>query len=321
MDALTTDEDIRRRVWEGHVPMAFHLADADRSAGAHGRPCYVLAARMSYLPLVTAPVRAFFADIRAAHEDGDDAEMWLEFRGSPLKWNYPVGVLFDLFGSPTELPWEVTVHFSGFPQGKVMRCPDDNTVKDYFMNTIKESDFLKHGSTKRVMTLSKLDQSSLWDAVRTMDFNLFWKANDQVFCDNQAQLVRFVPLRVYLPGRPFIQEPIAPLDPATDAEKTVGGALGEILPALFGPRPADAAASDGSEASGSLSATTSADAQNAGSGRRVASPRRAPTVSNPKVLIQGIEVALDLPLTWLSEQLSHADNFLHIVVVEGDAKK
>jgi hypothetical protein len=55
----------------------------------------------------------------------------LQVGGEPLKWNLPIGVLFDLHGAPEQggvvldkgsrrLPLPVTVHFRGFPASKVL---------------------------------------------------------------------------------------------------------------------------------------------------------------------------------------------------------
>jgi autophagy-related protein 5 len=42
-------------------------------------------------------------------------EIWLEFNGTPLKWHYPVGLLFDLYANmesvAQNLPWCIHVHF------------------------------------------------------------------------------------------------------------------------------------------------------------------------------------------------------------------
>lgn len=35
-----------------------------------------------------------------------------------------------------------------------------------------------------------------------------------------------------------------------------------------------------------------------------------------KIIIQGIEPPLETPVQWLSEHLSHPDNFLHICMTE-----
>ena len=65
-----------------------------------------------------------------------DAEIWLDFEGSPIKWHIPVGALYDQFCSlnndnnedpslssySTMLPWNLTVHFSKFPELEILHC-------------------------------------------------------------------------------------------------------------------------------------------------------------------------------------------------------
>lgn len=51
--------------------------------------------------------------------------MWLEFNGQPIKWHFPIGVLFDLhMGNEPQLPWNLTVHFDKFPEECIFRCPN-----------------------------------------------------------------------------------------------------------------------------------------------------------------------------------------------------
>jgi autophagy-related protein 5 len=128
----------------------------------------------------------------------------------PLKWHYPLGLLFDLYGgaepatsrpasrerlSPTgmmgegrrpsndqqrhqrsdaeqhhespALPWRLTVHFSEWPDQDLVRLDADGRVMhDAFINSVKEADFLRNGTAKGIMTLSKEDSYGLWQAVQ-----------------------------------------------------------------------------------------------------------------------------------------------------------
>lgn len=109
------------------------------------------------------------------HHDG-----WFAFEGVPLKWHYPVGLLFDLYAGvdpatkssvdPQEgespLPWRLTVHFSDWPSGDLVRLdPDGMVMNDAFINSVKEADFLRNGTAKGIMSLSKEDSAGLWKAV------------------------------------------------------------------------------------------------------------------------------------------------------------
>lgn len=101
----------------------------------------------------------------------------------PLKWHYPIGLLFDLYagaepatrsntpnpdGQDDESPlsWRLTVHFRGWPIEDLVRLdPDGMVMNDAFINSVKEADFLRNGTAKGIMSLSKEDSSGLWKAV------------------------------------------------------------------------------------------------------------------------------------------------------------
>lgn len=51
--------------------------------------------------------------------------------------HYPVGVLYDMYGK-SALPWAITVHFQNYPVETILRCPDEDTIKSHFLNTLKE---------------------------------------------------------------------------------------------------------------------------------------------------------------------------------------
>lgn len=112
---------------------------------------------------------------------------WFTFEGVPLKWHYPVGMLFDLYAgadpatrtstqgdgsTQPSLPWRLTVHFSDWPDEDLVRLDADGMVmNDAFINSVKEADFLRNGTAKGIMSLSKEDSSGLWKAVE--EGNLF----------------------------------------------------------------------------------------------------------------------------------------------------
>ena len=84
--------------------------------------------------------------------------------------HYPVGVLFDLYADPHKLPWKITVHFQGFPSGKILRCPNTLTVKNQYMNVLKEANYLTHGDTTKVNNLSIDQHTDLWHSVELSIF-------------------------------------------------------------------------------------------------------------------------------------------------------
>lgn len=100
-----------------------------------------------------------------------------------MKWHYPVGLLFDLYAGidpatknsagneesheeDASYPWRLTVHFSDWPVEDLVRLdPNGLVMNDAFINSVKEADFLRNGTAKGIMSLSKEDSSGLWKAV------------------------------------------------------------------------------------------------------------------------------------------------------------
>ena len=142
--------------------------------------------RLSYLPFILPRLHAFFSSSLINPEvipyDG-----WFSFEDIPLKWQYPLGLLHDLFSgaSPAEasdfdvqnkspsdeqegqLPWQLTLHFTEWPEQALVR-PDaeGKMLHDAFINSVKEADFLRNGTAKGIMSLSKDDSTQLWNAVQ-----------------------------------------------------------------------------------------------------------------------------------------------------------
>ena len=52
----------------------------------------------------------------------EDDEIWFSYNEIPLKWHYPIGVLFDLLVTDDILPWQITVNFKNFPEDVLFKC-------------------------------------------------------------------------------------------------------------------------------------------------------------------------------------------------------
>lgn len=59
------------------------------------------------------------------------------------------------------------MHFSDWPDEELVRLDAEGMVmNDAFINSVKEADFVRNGTAKGIMTLSKDDSSGLWNAVQ-----------------------------------------------------------------------------------------------------------------------------------------------------------
>ncbi|CAO1615761.1 unnamed protein product [Parajaminaea phylloscopi] len=90
-----------RHLFASAIPLAVTLNLADLPSGsdaalAKDLTCYVTARRSSYLPLLISQVKEQLIDLVVP--DGSsvkDEELWFEYRGVPLKWHWPIGLLYD----------------------------------------------------------------------------------------------------------------------------------------------------------------------------------------------------------------------------------
>ncbi|XP_016383287.1 autophagy protein 5 [Sinocyclocheilus rhinocerous] len=161
---MADDKDVLRDVWFGRIPACFTLSP-EETTEREAEPYYLLLPRVSYLMLVTDKVKKHFLRVMKAE---DVEEMWFEYEGTPLKWHYPIGVLFDLHASNTALPWNITVHFKNFPERDLLHCPSNSVIEAHFMSCIKEADALKHKS-QVINDMQKKDHKQLWMGLQNDD--------------------------------------------------------------------------------------------------------------------------------------------------------
>jgi autophagy-related protein 5 len=125
---------------------------------------------------------------------------WFSYENVPLKWQFPVGLLFDIYsgasdrlakddnGSDEDSPkkttspieqqsgdqrtWQLTLHFDDYPNEVLVNLDSDGKVlKDAFTNSYKEASFVRYSSTKVVQRLSMEDALQLWEAVEKRKYH------------------------------------------------------------------------------------------------------------------------------------------------------
>jgi autophagy-related protein 5 len=157
------DEGVRRELWDGKIPVCFKLDEDEITMSIRGdrvapQPCYMMIPRVSYLPLVYEKLDKLYS--RAAGRQAED-EVWVSAEATPLKWHYPVGVLYDLYGRGQNLPWEITVHFRNFPGDILLHCESKEAVEAHFKSKLKEADFVKHKS-EVIQKLTAQEFGQIW---------------------------------------------------------------------------------------------------------------------------------------------------------------
>ncbi|KAL6087201.1 hypothetical protein STEG23_008810, partial [Scotinomys teguina] len=193
----------------------------------------LLLPRVSYLTLVTDKVKKHFQKVMRQE---DVSEIWFEYEGTPLKWHYPIGLLFDLLASSSALPWNITVHFKSFPEKDLLHCPSKDAVEAHFMSCMKEADALKHKS-QVINEMQKKDHKQLWMGLQNDRFDQFWAINRKLMeYPPEENGFRYIPFRIYqtTTERPFIQKLFRPV--AADGQlHTLGDLLKEVCPSAIAP--------------------------------------------------------------------------------------
>lgn len=142
--AAPSPNALSKYLWSLRIPLlithASSLPAADDDASAPP-PFMTSVPRFSYLALLLPRLSAFFGRPCSSfhHED-------------VLLRNHAVGLLADLYAP--QLPWRLTVgDGAGWDIG------------DTFINGVKEADFVRFGTARGIMSLSKDDTTKLWEAV------------------------------------------------------------------------------------------------------------------------------------------------------------
>ncbi|MCJ1394359.1 autophagy protein 5 [Xylographa bjoerkii] len=257
---MTTPAELRGMqdaAWKGSLPLEIRLAPQDCQVYDQADLYLIHYPRLSYLPFLLPKLHTFFASFLITPETNPH-DGWFSFEGVPLKWHYPLGLLYDLFSgaSPLQaqaeeaqnpLPWRLTLHFSEWPGDQLVPLDADGKVlHDAFINSVKEADFLRNGSAKEIMTLSKNDSTQLWKAVEAYDFDIYNPISQKLLYAQGAPL-RHIPMRIYLPSSPtesegawrhlkVVQSLVTPLAPNSREPQTLGTTLHSLLPSLFPSR-------------------------------------------------------------------------------------
>ncbi|CAG8977420.1 hypothetical protein HYALB_00007752 [Hymenoscyphus albidus] len=213
-------------IWSSTIPLQI-------SHPSSPIPYLINIPRVSYLPLLLPRLTTFFGPVCSS----------FSYEGILLK-NLPVGLLADLYAP--ELPWRVVV------EGGL-----EFDMHDTFMNSVKEADFIRYGTAKGIMSMSKENSTTLWNSVvdnpnmyKTDDYQTFHRISSILL--NPSIPLKHIPLRIYVPSTPgksspsdshptplasfkIIQTLLPPRTPNREVQ-TLGMALNSLLPTLFPSR-------------------------------------------------------------------------------------
>ncbi|OKL56670.1 Autophagy protein 5 [Talaromyces atroroseus] len=87
---------IQEKVWEGRLPLEIVLDPSECRTYDKSDPYLILYPRVSYLPFILPRLHSFFRS-SLIHPECEPHSGWFSFEGVPLKWHYPLGLLYDLY--------------------------------------------------------------------------------------------------------------------------------------------------------------------------------------------------------------------------------
>jgi len=300
MGTTIDDKEITRELWQSRLPIRFILSDEDLSRVNRSElpePLYLMLQRQNYFPCIIEKIQKYYStyfreNLNETTNNINLANLWLEYESIPLKWHYPIGVLYDLYTSSvsstsSHLPWQITVHLSKFPEGEIIRFPDKESIEAHYMSTLKEADALKHKG-QIIGDMQKRDHKQLWNSLVQDKYDAFWNINNKLMSYTEnIQYFRYIPFRIYILDKPFIQKLFSPFHSEEEKFMTLYDLLHFAL-------------------------NHEAKCEQMANERRILN-------TNPddyQVIIHGIKPSLQTPVQWLSEYFSYPDNFLHICLVE-----
>ncbi|KAL4871362.1 hypothetical protein BDV12DRAFT_164165 [Aspergillus spectabilis] len=329
---------IQKAIWQGQLPLEITLAPSESRTYDKTDPYLISYPRISYLPSLLPKLKAFFSSSLIDPAASASHEGWFSFEGVPLKWHYPIGLLYDLyagadpatksndteynasgFGTTDPLPWHLVVHFNDWPAEELVRLDADFVaMNDAFINSVKEADFVRNGTAKGIMTLSKDDSSGLWKAVQDVDLPSFQRIMS-ILLPPPSQPFRNLPIRLFLPlppkpdsdsDSPFLKVVQSPIPPTiTLAQAQTQNQIAQSTATLSSSRV--------SPGTGTGTPQSQPQQQTIGSALHSLLPnlfpsRRTPVLAKP--VLHGAAVPMSAPVEEVVRCSAYGDGWVYIVV-------
>ncbi|KDP35738.1 hypothetical protein JCGZ_10510 [Jatropha curcas] len=340
------DAEAQKYVWEGAIPLQVHLHESEVTTLPPPPPAHILAPRVGYLPLLISLIKPHFA---SSLPPGVDT-VWFDYNGLPLKWYIPTGVLFDLLCAEPERPWNLTacafesesvegikllavfcqVHFRGYPSNLLIPCEGEDSVKWSFINSLKEVSNLE----AYLRASSKLKLGMVEDEFTLKMDSLSPKSQKtMVEADTAGQMkIGKIPVRLYiwsvtgdfqyLEDIPKIDswDKISYINRPVEIRReegkyfTLHDALKTLIPEFLVGKSVIDNVSFGVEDEDEQKVSSKEVSSN-----KLSCPSAEPscesgTAEIKLVRIQGIEPKLEIPFSWIANNLKNPEHFLHICV-------
>lgn len=230
MEELTA---IKRKVWNGsvNVQIRYHIESNNDNQETSDLEYVLRINRMSYFPVYFKSIVSYFNHFTNI---GNDVPIWLAYKGEALKWNVPVGVLYDYHHLKERLSlskssdsidlnssvWQLELNVGNYPSSQIIPfvTRDQNlkinpnggfidyekSLQENFFNQLKQSNFVINGNCKMVMNLSKDDSTGFWDSIITHNLSDYESLNKKVLPTRVSK----IPIKIYRLNSSLIQLPV-----------------------------------------------------------------------------------------------------------------
>ena len=212
-----TSEAVAEKVWNGLIHVRIFYESLE----------YLLdAKRILYFPVYYPRIIDYF---HAASGSGSgnlrSNPVWLEYEDVPIKWNLPIGLLYDLLYLPSKsnksevstwnLQLRVASNETPYPSQHIIPFPSNGDCVGYekmlnqvFINSLKQACYVANGNARSVMNLSEDDTYALWRAMAKHDMGVFSSVRNKVNLPLRGARQR-VPVKLYVAGSAsLLQAPV-----------------------------------------------------------------------------------------------------------------
>ncbi|GBG26747.1 Autophagy protein 5 [Hondaea fermentalgiana] len=163
-----------RASWRGGLPVLVEGVDADFEDAP--LPAFSFASRQSFLPFALAEKLAAMRTTSVV--PARMQEVWFEAQGVALKWQYPLGALFDVLYPRDAAPLRITIHLRGAglssSEAPVVPCPGPDAARKEFFHLFKQGMFLRYNSRLPFTELRENDDDALWESVLAGEVDRYW---------------------------------------------------------------------------------------------------------------------------------------------------
>jgi autophagy-related protein 5 len=163
---IFTDERFKETVWDSKISIKIEVSNRDLVSSNIPLTLYYSIPRMAYLTSLFGDIIKNFENYITANLE----DIWLEYNNIPLKWQYPLGIIVDSLGINIENgPVPIIVHVRQIPDDKVLKYTSLDSLRYYYINSLKEANIIKFPKENKIMNLNPQDTGKLKDIVYSND--------------------------------------------------------------------------------------------------------------------------------------------------------